>query len=575
MLQQIKNTLNRFLATPRQLFLFFILVNLVPSILLVFTEPYSLIGRVILITFPLGLYFFVYSLLKNIGLLQLILIPQLVFNAFQLVLFYLFGESVIAVDMFLNLATTNVTEASELLDNLWPAIILVCVIYIPTIVIAAIACKRKTHLAAAFRKKMAATGLIIALMSYGLTFAASNKNTGVYQLKYDVYPINIYYNLHFAIQKWGRSMDYPETSKDFTFEAKKTRTADHREIYVLVIGEAGRAVNWSLWGYERETNPLLAGTPGLVLYRDAITQANATHKSVPLILSAAGAENFNIIYTQKSILEAFKEAGFKPVVLSNQTPNRTFTDYFAAEADFHHNIRPASTGGIYTVNNYDDQMLPLCQHYIDSLPDNLFIVLHTYGSHFNYHERYPREFAHFLPDNATEVEVKNRQQLVNAYDNSIRYTDYFLHRLITLLDSTGSCIALYYSPDHGEDLLDDGRNRFLHASPHPTYYQLHIPLFLWFSDEYRQNFPEQYAIASINSSLPVSTNIAFHSMLDIASIATPWLDPRLSVVNPAFKARKRMYLTDHDKPIFWYNAGLKKQDKKMIEKNHLNYQSSE
>lgn len=64
-------------------------------------------------------------------------------------------------------------------------------------------------------------------------------------------------------------------------------------------------------------------------------------------------------------------------------------------------------------------------------------------------------------------------------------------------------------------------------------------------------------------------------MLDIASIATPWLDPRLSVVNPAFKARKRMYLTDHDKPIFWYNAGLKKQDKKMIEKNHLNYQSSE
>ena len=60
MLQQIKNTFNRFLATPRQLFLFFILVNLVPSILLVFTEPYSLIGRVILITFPLGLYFFVY-----------------------------------------------------------------------------------------------------------------------------------------------------------------------------------------------------------------------------------------------------------------------------------------------------------------------------------------------------------------------------------------------------------------------------------------------------------------------------------------------------------------------------------
>ena len=118
-------------------------------------------------------------------------------------------------------------------------------------------------------------------------------------------------------------------------------------------------------------------------------------------------------------------------------------------------------------------MLPLVQHYIDSLPDNLFFVLHTYGSHFNYFERYPREFAHFTPDEATEVEVKNRQQLINAYDNSIRYTDYFLHHLIQILDSTNHTTALYYSPDHGEDLLDDDRKRFLHASPHPTYYQYH------------------------------------------------------------------------------------------------------
>lgn len=73
-------------------------------------------------------------------------------------------------------------------------------------------------------------------------------------------------------------------------------------------------------------------------------------------------------------------------------------------------------------------MIPLLRHYIDSLPDNLFVVMHTYGSHFNYKERYPKEFVHFTPDDATEVEVKNRNQLINAYDNSIRYTDYFLHQ---------------------------------------------------------------------------------------------------------------------------------------------------
>lgn len=570
MWHKIKHIFNSFIANPRQLFCFFIAVNLIPCILLVFTEPYSIMGKIILVSFPLGMYLVVYSLLKNVGLLQLILIPQLVFNAFQIVLFYLFGESVIAVDMFLNLATTSVSEASELLDNLWPAIIAVCVIYIPTIVIAAIACKRKTHLVPAFRKRMAVIGLIVAVLSYGLTFTATNLNTGSYKLKYDVFPINIYYNLNFAIQKWHRSNLYPQTSKDFKFEAVKDKQAGNREIYVIVVGEAGRAGNWSLWGYDRETNPLLSQTNGLVLYKDAITQANATHKSVPLILSAANAENFDIIYSQKSIIEAFKEAGFKTVFLSNQTPNRTFTDYFAAEADYQHNIRPASGGGLITTNNYDTHMLPLLQHYIDSLPDNLFVVMHTYGSHFNYHERYPREFAHFVPDEATEVEVKNRQQLINAYDNSIRYVDYFLNSLVSMLDSTGYCTAIYYSPDHGEDMLDDDRKRFLHASPHPTYYQLHIPLFLWFSENYRQQFPENYTVALANSPKPVSTRAAFHTMLDIASIQTPWLDTTFSLINPAFKTRPRMYLTDHDKPILWYKSGLKKQDKEMITKKHMN-----
>lgn len=571
-MRSIRHIFNSFIASPRQLFWFFILVNLIPSILLVFTEPYSFMGKVILITFPLGVYLAIFSVLKNVGLMQLFLIPQLVFNAFQIVLFYLFGESVIAADMFLNLATTSVSEASELLDNLWPAIITVCVIYIPTIVIAAIACKRKTHLTPVFRKKNVIWGLIVALLSYGLTFTATNLNTGEYKLKYDVFPVNIYYNLRFAIQKWNRSLLYPLTSKDFKFDAVKEKNADNREIYVLVVGEAGRAMNWSLWGYDRETNPLLSQRDGLVLYKDAITQANATHKSVPLILSAANADNFDIIYHQKSIIEAFKEAGFTTIFLSNQTPNRTFTDYFAAEADYQHNIRPASTGGLITTNNYDTHMLPLLRHYIDSLPGNLFVVMHTYGSHFNYFERYPREFAHFLPDNATEVEVKNRQQLINAYDNSIRYTDYFLNGLIQMLDSTGYCTALYYSPDHGEDMLDDSRKRFLHASPHPTYYQLHIPLFLWFSENYREQFPERYETAAGNSPKPVSTRIAFHTMLDIASIQTPLLDTTYSVVSPQFKTRGRTYLTDLDTPIPWYKSGLKKQDKEMIEQRHMDHQ---
>ncbi|MEI3419609.1 MAG: phosphoethanolamine transferase domain-containing protein [Butyricimonas faecihominis] len=98
---------------PRLLFWLFIVLNSVPNFCLLFTEPLSGLGKTILILLPLGVYMVVFSLFKRAGLMQLILIPVLILHAFQLVLFYLFGESVIAVDMFLNLPTTNASEAGN------------------------------------------------------------------------------------------------------------------------------------------------------------------------------------------------------------------------------------------------------------------------------------------------------------------------------------------------------------------------------------------------------------------------------------------------------------------------------
>lgn len=565
----IAASLKRFLASPRKLFRFYIVMNLVPSICLIFTEPFSFIGKIVLLTFPVGLYLILLSLKKNTGAMQLLLFPLLIFHAFQLVLFYLFGEAVIAVDMFLNVATTNVSEAGELLDNLWPAILLVCLLYIPTIVIAVVTCRRKIHLPASFRKKAVMAGVFLVVLSFCLTFIARNKNTGRFTLHEDVYPANVIYNLGFAVNKWNNSRNYPVASKDFSFKADKYACAPQREIYVIVVGEASRAENWQLYGYSRPTNPRLSQEPGLVLYEDAVTQSNTTHKSVPLILSAASAEDYSVIYSYKSILNAFKETGFSTVFLSNQIPNRSFTDFYAEEADFHHNIRTPKGDGLITVNNFDEAMLPLMQHYIDSLPGNLFFVLHTYGSHFNYKERYPSGFSVFTPDNATGVKAENRQQLINAYDNSILYTDDFLHRVIGILRNTPAASTLFYTSDHGEDLLDDRRKRFLHSSPNPTFYQLRIPVFMWFSDNYRTAFPEKVRHAAANRTKPVATNAAFHTMLDAASIATPYLDTGLSLVNQNFKTVKRMYLNDHDKPIFFYNAGLKKADKEMIDKRGM------
>ncbi len=565
------NFISDFTKKPKAVFWFFIILNMIPNCFLIFTEPLSGLGRIILILAPLGVYLIVFSLLKKAGLIQLILIPLLIFHAFQMVLFYLFGESVIAVDMFLNLPTTNASEAGELLNSLWPAIILVCVLYIPTIVLASMSVHYKVIYPAAFRRHMIIGGAaLLVLTSGGIVFEKSRDNS--YEIKTDIYPANIFYNLGYAVHKWHRSELYPKTSKEFTFHATRdSLVSEKREIYILVIGEASRAKNWSLWGYERETNPRLKTTENLILYKDALTQSNTTHKSVPLILSAADAEHYEALYTQKSIITAFKEVGFKTVFFSNQIPNRSFTDYFASEADIYKTIRLPLEGGLITENNYDQALIPLIKQCIDSLSDNLFIVLHTYGSHFNYRERYPAEFAVYSPDNTSGIEYKYKQQLINAYDNSIRYTDGFLADIIQLLNENQAESALLYSPDHGEDLLDDCRKKFLHASPIPTIYQIHIPFFLWFSESYKTLKPEHYTQALAHADAPVSTNAIFHTLLDLADIRTAYFRPDLSLVNPGFKRRPRMYLNDHDKPVNYYLVGMKKQDKDYIQKMKLNH----
>lgn len=564
----LKNYISHFLTAPQKLFWVYILLNIVPSIFLLFSEPFNTWGKIVLFFFPLGVYLILFSLSKNTGLIQILLFPLLIIHAFQLVLFYLFGEDVISVDMFLNVVTTNSSEAGELLKCIWPSIIFVCILYIPVMIISVKQFRKKIYLDSEFRKKMVVVGTGLIMGSYILSYPAINKNTGLFSFHKDVYPVDVFYNLNFAVVKWYRSNLYTITSADFTFDARKDSMTDKREIYVLVIGETSRAESWSLYGYHRRTNPKLGGKEGLLFFDDAITQSNTTHKSVSIMLSPAAAENYDDIYHQKSIIDAFKEVGFTTVFLSNQSGNHTFTQFFAERADYYRNIRSGEKG--YKISdNYDEVLLPILKNCIDSIPGNIFAVVHTYGSHFNYRERYPQKYTVYKPDDVTEINRKDKDKLVNAYDNSILYTDNFLFQITGILEDTGACSSLMFASDHGEDIMDDGRMRFLHASPNPTFYQLRIPMFIWFSPEYISSVPEKVEAAYANKPKPVTTNTIFHTLLDMASVKTCYLQENLSLVSPAFRISKRMYLDDHDEPIHYYKANLKKEDKMMIEKRRM------
>ncbi|MFR6557422.1 MAG: sulfatase-like hydrolase/transferase [Alistipes putredinis] len=443
---------------------YFVLTLLIPNLVLLYTEPYSIWSAEASLFIPMGFYLMWSAVLKRSGIMIWLAFPLVVLAAFQIVLLYLFGNSIIATDMFTNLLTTNPEEAGELLSNIYPSIIIVCAIYLPLLWFASRDIGQRHCLSKTARKNIALIGLSSFILG-GLFLAPAYKvSEDKRVLKTDIFPVNVFYNIGLCGSEFRKMYRFEHTSEDFTYHARRTAEASKREIYVYVIGEASRAANWQLYGYHRETNPCLTHTEGLVVFRNTVTQSNTTHKSVPLILSSVKTDQHEELYRRKGLPALFKEAGFKTWFLSNQRPQGAMIDKLAKDAD----------SLVYLPEpRYDMQLLEAMKQVIAEDPEHdLLIILHCYGSHFTYHQRYPREFARFLPDDNVAINRKNVEKLVNAYDNSIYYTDHFLSQTIEYLRSLeNDCSALLYCADHGERYSRRRTGALLARLPYDHFYQ--------------------------------------------------------------------------------------------------------
>lgn len=563
------NDIKSRLFNERFLFYYFLGVLIIPNICLCFTEPLSLAAKLINILLPLSCYYVVMTFSRNSGKMLWILFPFVFLGAFQLVLLYLFGRSIIAVDMFLNLLTTNSTEAMELLDKLLPAIIIVVLLYVPPLVLAIVAIVRRSELSPSFLNRKRKKGLI-ALVGSLLLLAGTSVVDQHYDPKIDLYPVNVCYNASLAFQRHLKTEHYRQTSQQFIFSAQSSHPIEEKEIYVMVIGETSRAANWRLYGYHRATNPKLVERKGVISFSHVLTESNTTHKSVPMLMSSVSAVDFDSIYNRKSIITAFKEAGFHTLFFSNQRYNHSFIDFFGQEAD--HSVFIKESVDHKGADLSDDALLELVSRELRSDRKKLFIVLHTYGSHFNYKERYPTESAYFKPDFPVDAKVQYRSNLINAYDNSTRYTDDFLDRLMTLVARQKASSAILYTSDHGEDIFDDDRQLFLHASPVPSYFQIHVPFLLWLSQEYRVRYPSIEKIARAHSAKQISSSCSFfHTLLELGGVQTSCRNDSCSVVSDQFVERPRLYLNDHNRACRLEESGLEKPDFDRLNKMGVRY----
>ena len=535
------------------------IVMMVPAVALMFTEasPWpAKIGGVLLAASLLAMWL---SSWRNLPIAILCLLPFMIFNGWQIVLLGLYGRNVIAVDMFLNLLTTNPDEVEELLGNLWIPVGIVILLYVPLLVTTVL---MLTWHSRGIRVKGTRPAFVIGIVGIILTVPYCMQ--GKYRYERDFFPVNVCYNLGKAIHEHGKAAHSLQSSANFTFSAYTERTDTLPETYIVVIGETSRADRWQINGYSRPTNPYLSNRENIVSFTKVLSQSNTTHKSVPMLMTHLTSKNYgDSISMVKGLITAFAEAGYSTTFISNQRRNHSYIDRLGEEAAHSIFIRDTHPdglpGGDLALIGVLDSTL---QH--DAHAKRL-IVIHTYGSHFSYRDRY--DTSQFTPDTYAAATSAGKTALNNAYDNTILMTDSLLNGFITLAEKQPGVSALLYTSDHGEDIFDDERQLFLHASPSPSFYQVHVPMIVWTSPKHQQEFPILTESLRRNTNAVLSSSAAFFPLaLDLAGIITPFAPKGWSPARGLQPQEDIYYLTDLNESVSLVNSGFQHQDVELLQR---------
>lgn len=357
-----------------------------------------------------------------------------------------------------------------------------------------------------------------------------------YMLLMESFPLNIAY-AEYGIYI-GQSAVQKEKARrnSFAFPGLKRLTTDARpEVYVVFIGESSRRESWSLFGYGRNTNPLLSLSPtvkeGLFLFDRVSSNANVTVNSLPLALTRATPAERWRANDEKSIVSLAKQAGFDTYWISTQEKfggSANPITSIAEEADHVQFVRMHARNKQEFdefSGSYDEDVLKPFEDAVTGNNGNpkTVIFIHTMGSHGNYSSRVPAYRAAFYrggyAENAEDAKTKIAET-VNAYDDSILYTDYVLKNVIDILAGLKYPSALLYFSDHGERLYCSAypRESFGHGFILPSTDELDVPMLLWLSDSYQNQYPRLAEAARVNAHTRTSLKSVFDTFADLIRV---------------------------------------------------------
>jgi len=352
--------------------------------------------------------------------------------------------------------------------------------------------------------------------------------------------LRMYTNPTFYIYSFSKYIKHKYFTKPIKFKHigldAKLINKNPPKMVILVLGEAARYDHFSLNGYKRDTNPNLEKIKNIVSFTNMYSCATATAKSVPCMFSNLTRKEYDEKIAKKSdnVIDILNRAGVNVFWFDNDSGSKGVAKRIKNYIDYSNSNNPkyCSKSGCI-----DEILFKDLEKYINEVNNSkpIFIVLHTKGSHGPaYYKRYPKEFEKFKPVCKTnQLQDCTKEEVKNAYDNTILYTDYILSKTINFLKKYQNKyqVAMFYIADHGESLGENGI--YLHGLPYfiAPDAQKHPASIVWFS----KNFDINQSCVKTLKNKKLSHDYLFSTILGLMDVKTKVYNKNLDIFNKCYK----------------------------------------
>ena len=379
--------------------------------------------------------------------------------------------------------------------------------------------------------------LVIGLLLVFQDFSAAIRNQR--ELRYLITPANLVYSAArvLAVDSAVAAVPRRAVGTDAHLGPHAQRRGGKPLLFVVVVGETARAANWGLNGYARQTTPELAAFagPGLLLnFGDVTACGTNTETSLPCMFSAVGRRDYDEqrIRGSESLLHVLDRAGYPVQWIDNQSGCKGVCDGLVQQR-----IDPVADAALCDGERcLDEVLLQRLEGAARDARGHLVLVLHMMGNHGPaYHKRYPATFGRFGPACGTaELRRCSREEIVNAYDNALMYTDHVLARAVKFLATQADRrdTGLIYLSDHGESLGENGL--YLHGVPYAIAppQQSRVPMLWWLSPGLAERAGIDRACLAAQAARPWTHDSLFHTTLGLLDVQTAVYERALDISAP-------------------------------------------